>query len=689
MLERIAGLSIQGRCFQQPTPLKFFRTEKDRISIVYGKNGSGKSTISAGFKTITSPPEHGDIQATLIGFDSPQETTAYEGIELFVFSEEYIDRNVKVDTDGLGAIVLLGGQVSLQSEIDKYVEQSQTAKNEHETCIANFSLYTDSKNILSPELYWNRIKSKLKEAGGWASVDSWIRGLRQNTAVTDNLIQTICSSVTSRDLAELQEEFNQSKSLFEKVSDPTQRYPNCIHQYPSTEDIELIIISLLSKNFDVPILSEREKQILEAIQSNGQRYIEDARQRFNDATLDFCPYCYQSIDTDYKASLAESINRVLNKDTDQHTDELKSIVLPDYTAKYDEYRSLDPKLVNSIHELLVQCSAHVSTYVELIQKKISNIYTPISKDSLNLYQLIEELNVHLAELEIKRQEFMKTVLENDALKKILLELNDQIAYKTIIPLYQDFLTQQAAKNDAEQSSLKAHEKYQKITKKLEILERSKSNTQIATNSINDALNYIFFSQGRLSITLENNTYRLKSNGKNVLPKNVSQGERNIIALCYFFTQILANKDISQLYNSEQLIVIDDPVSSFDFENKVGIMSFLRLQFNRILLGHEKSKIILMSHDLATIFDMQKIAEEIQKASKKEGATAKIDFFCSELREGAMHSWKKRIKENEYTNLLMNVYSYAISVTGDDSLIIGNTMRRVFRSVLDIYIQKGY
>jgi len=436
-------------------------------------------------------------------------------------------------------------------------------------------------------------------------------------------------------------------------------------------------------------LSEREKQILEAIQSNGQRYIEDARQRFNDATLDFCPYCYQSIDTDYKASLAESINRVLNKDTDQHTDELKSIVLPDYTAKYDEYRSLDPKLVNSIHELLVQCSAHVSTYVELIQKKISNIYTPISKDSLNLYQLIEELNVHLAELEIKRQEFMKTVLENDALKKILLELNDQIAYKTIIPLYQDFLTQQAAKNDAEQSSLKAHEKYQKITKKLEILERSKSNTQIATNSINDALNYIFFSQGRLSITLENNTYRLKSNGKNVLPKNVSQGERNIIALCYFFTQILANKDISQLYNSEQLIVIDDPVSSFDFENKVGIMSFLRLQFNRILLGHEKSKIILMSHDLATIFDMQKIAEEIQKASKKEGATAKIDFFCSELREGAMHSWKKRIKENEYTNLLMNVYSYAISVTGDDSLIIGNTMRRVFRSVLDIYIQKGY
>ena len=50
---------------------------------------------------------------------------------------------------------------------------------------------------------------------------------------------------------------------------------------------------------------------------------------------------------------------------------------------------------------------------------------------------------------------------------------------------------------------------------------------------------------------------------------MSLGERNIIALCYFFTQILSNQDIGKLYQDEELVVIDDPISSFDFENKVG------------------------------------------------------------------------------------------------------------------------
>lgn len=41
-------------------------------------------------------------------------------------------------------------------------------------------------------------------------------------------------------------------------------------------------------------------------------------------------------------------------------------------------------------------------------------------------------------------------------------------------------------------------------------------------------------------------YYLKSRGKDVKPKNVSQGERNIIALCYFFLQIASN--LSRLHN---------------------------------------------------------------------------------------------------------------------------------------------
>ena len=47
---------------------------------------------------------------------------------------------------------------------------------------------------------------------------------------------------------------------------------------------------------------------------------------------------------------------------------------------------------------------------------------------------------------------------------------------------------------------------------------------------------MFFSRDRLEIKVEDDKYVLYAHGKAVKPNNVSVGERNIIALCYFFLQ---------------------------------------------------------------------------------------------------------------------------------------------------------
>lgn len=46
MIDKIRGISIQGKCFLNETKFIFFSKPEDKISLVYGKNGSGKSTIS-------------------------------------------------------------------------------------------------------------------------------------------------------------------------------------------------------------------------------------------------------------------------------------------------------------------------------------------------------------------------------------------------------------------------------------------------------------------------------------------------------------------------------------------------------------------------------------------------------------------------------------------------------------------
>lgn len=47
-----------------------------------------------------------------------------------------------------------------------------------------------------------------------------------------------------------------------------------------------------------------------------------------------------------------------------------------------------------------------------------------------------------------------------------------------------------------------------------------------------------------------------------------------------------------MYTKEALVVIDDPVSSFDLENKVGILSYLKSQLLKVLSGNKSSRVIL-------------------------------------------------------------------------------------------------
>lgn len=48
-----------------------------------------------------------------------------------------------------------------------------------------------------------------------------------------------------------------------------------------------------------------------------------------------------------------------------------------------------------------------------------------------------------------------------------------------------------------------------------------------------------------------------------------------------FAKLFSNKKKEDKYNDEKLLVIDDPVSSFDYGNRLGVMSLLRYKFTNI------------------------------------------------------------------------------------------------------------
>ena len=238
------------------------------------------------------------------------------------------------------------------------------------------------------------------------------------------------------------------------------------------------------------------------------------------------------------------------------------------------------------------------------------------------------------------------------------EINNLIAYLDIRELYIQYLACKAQLK-------KEHEKLEErratctnLTKLVDELEAKQKNVRVALSIINRNLSYIFFSNDRFKIDYRNNNYVLLSNGKPVQPSKISQGERNIIGLCYFFASILENQEETTAYTKEYLLLIDDPVSSFDMENKTGIMSFLRYQLGKFLLGNEYTKSIIMTHDLLTYYDSEKMFGELIEASKVKYGGDKPVYKRYELKNKILIPFPHNGRQ-EYTELMKIVYRFAL------------------------------
>ena len=112
------------------------------------------------------------------------------------------------------------------------------------------------------------------------------------------------------------------------------------------------------------------------------------------------------------------------------------------------------------------------------------------------------------------------------------------------------------------------------------------NAQVAVDDINASLRAIFAEDERLALTLSVTPevephYVLRARGRAVQPNRLSIGERNIVALAYFFVSVRRQLDeLAKSGSSRWLIIgVDDPVSSMDMDNRLGIHGFLNSQYN--------------------------------------------------------------------------------------------------------------
>jgi len=264
------------------------------------------------------------------------------------------------------------------------------------------------------------------------------------------------------------------------------------------------------------------------------------------------------------------------------------------------------------------------------------------------------------------------------LKNKLLDLNKQLAIRESKVTFNDMVKQRGeSKSKSDEYDSKCKER-DKIISEIRELENKKSSIDIAKDIINKYLQYIFFDKNRISIDTSSGKYIVKSRNNHLDIKSLSLGERNIISLCYFFLEILNNTEKTDMYSEEVLCVIDDPISSFDHENKIGVYTFIRMMIDNICKGNISSRILIFTHELETLYNFEKVRSDI-----------KLNGICYLLINKELKNYGERTF-NLYSGLLNQIYDFACKNAGYEanSSTIGNTMRKALEAFGTFTYKKG-
>ena len=668
----IRGVHVESGPFTQGRNFQLFGDDSNgvpcRASIVFGRNGSGKTTLSREIAGIASGTSAGGY---LYGTDGKAVPLSEgERARIRVFNEDYVREKVLVEADGVESIVMLGEQADAKKKINEIDEELvELGKQFAEQRGVRNRLESGRESIANLE---KTAKTAAKD-GGWADRRAAIDGVRPSLTIAR--WDAILASETKEPRKALQDEFDRKLAELGRAEAAGSAIAGRVPVLDPSLFDEDGLVTLLSKKLDEPVLTDRERRIMSLVQEGHQEIVEMARNVFSRDETTVCPMCQRELTPEYRESLEESILRVLSDAVEAYRADLDRARIPEINEDAVALGDIPEELLAGYRKALAAANATISSYERMVGARLGAIYAQVETAPLGLAEAIAALNAEAAAANEEIDSINASVRDRDALRGRLLGLADQIAWL-------DAKDEIAALDSAKAELSAAKEKLEKIEERCRKLNANLSRertrmamTNIAAEVINSFLVNVYFDTERFVLVPEGNVYKIRSRGKPVHPQDVSAGERNVLALCYFFSESGRGRFEGSEDADPQYIVLDDPISSFDVENEIGICSLMRERFEGILTANEESRVTVMTHSLNAFQETERILSDLSETLKTFHG-GKIPYKVFRLTRDGIENYE--MSKSEYQRLLKSAYDFASSVAEDEaeSYVIGNVLRRI-------------
>lgn len=684
-------------------PLKF-----EKINILYGRNYSGKTTLSRIFRSLETGqlPENYDVpQYELIdenGNKIDQNNLADFSSPVRVFNEDFIKSNLKFLIDPTGEIApfaILGNTngtlVDEIKELTKEIGSSEEPKTGLHKAVDDANNALDSANQALSEAE-SDLKSKLSKkatdksigikykSDRFGDVNYTIAKIRSDI---ETIYQNEYQGPSTADIA------NCESILRDTVHEPITNI-RFQHQYSTYKDEA---VSLLEKEIGT---SNKIQRLIHDTALNlwVKRGVEIA----DNASI--CPFCGNPITDEFWSELhahfdeesrklendigglIEQIRKEINKGAINDAS-IKLQLYSEYIGKYEVAKKLlDEKLseyYNALQELIDQLEkrlANISHPVEFLSDKNCDNDIEEALNRLNL--VLNENNSYAGELKNK-QTSAKTVLR---LKEVE-DFCNTIDYRAV----SEKIEKLKSIRDAAESKL--NDVKDDLSNKQEALDGKKrllNDEELGAKHVNEYLNDFF---GHHFVTLEAHKdnddakqikFCIMRNGKPAY--NLSEGECSLISFCYF----MAKLDDVATSGQKPIIWIDDPISSLDSNHIYFIFSLI---VSKIAKTGCFSQLFISTHNLDFLKYLNRLKSYHLDKNGKQTAASKAYFLIERIgNHSSIQALPQYLKSNatEYNYLFSQIYkvSQCVAVTDDNYDMLysfGNSARKF----LEMYLYFKY
>jgi len=545
-----------------------------KYNLFYGWNGSGKSTLSGVFRCIENKANseifpYSEFTVTIDGSTTAitQANTAESDLNVYTFNHDFIDENISWNNVVKSILLIDKAKIEEREKLEKLRKAQKTDSDTHkkenneikkfEDAISKFG--TDSARHMKTSLQSIDTTDKYYLNYDKRKFETFIAANLEATNTDDSLL----------DEDKIIELTNAAK--------PDQKNSITFTKETIRQETFTKAKERLDDLLKTSVVSQTIQRLIEY--GDIKSWVETGLELHKQHDTNQCEFCGNTITRERSKQLEAHFNddykafqdRLVKADDWLVAQYIQAPMLPAASDFYEEFRNEYSEGCTALNTATTDLNEKISAWHASLKEKIKNpLETGLTVKAIN-DPLIETFNDAMSAISAtvgkhnhKSGNFKE---ETDKAKKQL-ELHYAATEVKAFGYHdkkEEVINRTTANNTLNTTISSRMDEIQTI-------EDSLSNEGLGADKFNESLHKFL---GRSELTLrfnpEKKGYEILRNKSDLVEGNLSEGEKTAIAFVYFMTKIKENDNNIE----DTIVVVDDPVSSFDSNHLFHAYSFLR------------------------------------------------------------------------------------------------------------------